>query len=245
MGCPGELAAVNREDLIRAMGESEAQDLAILVAAREEAKRRALEDPSKTNLDALDKAEGMIKRALARQQKGTGQVFRTQVAAAAFLEERGFSVKKSKFNNDVRAGHVPTNQDGHFEESALFAYANAHLQAKAKTENLGLAAAKASEASASEVVKLKQAEWITLKLARERGEVMPVADFHAEMAARAQFFAGELRQIAPRVVPVLVALVGGDESKIGEAVRLMEEEIITAMDAWSADRPFVVELPDA
>lgn len=172
-------------------------------------------------------------------------VHKTQLAATDFLQKQGFAVKKSKFNNDFRAGLIAANDDGHFEEGALLAYAAVHLAARAKAEDGRAQQAALGQMTADQELKRVQAERQRVKLARERGEVMARADFEREVAARAQFFRGELEQIPATVVPDLVALVGGDESKIPQASRLLSEALTTAMDAWSREREFVVTLEDA
>lgn len=174
----------------------------------------------------------------------SGQAFKTQTEARVFLNARGFKIGRSAFSNHVSDGLVSANADGVFEEQALLNYAAAHLENKAAQVAQGMLEAKQGEVAANEEVKRKQAEWLDLKLARERGQLMPREDFNREMAARMQFFAGELRQLAQRVAPLLIAAVGGDEARLPKAVRMLDEEMAAAMDAWSADREFVVALPE-
>jgi len=181
----------------------------------------------------------------------SGQTFKTQTAAREFLESRGYKVGKSAFNNHVtRDRLVGTNAEGFFEEQALLNYAEAHLESKVKAASSRIIEAKSGEASANEQLRVKQAEWMELKLARERGELIPRADHERELSTRAQFFRADLLALPREVIPQLVVALGGDESKIAAARKLLEEALLTRMDFWSSDREFVVpldqeSLPDA
>lgn len=170
---------------------------------------------------------------------------RTQLEAVAFLKARGFKIGKSKFNNDVRASLVPTNEAGEFEEAALLGYAaSAGLQAVARIEDKAAAAAQQSRLAADAELKSVQAERQKLKLAREQGLLMPREDHERDLAARATFFKSEVEAFIIRTAPAAIALVGGDEGKLQELIHFWQERTADWMDAWSQDREFVVRLED-
>lgn len=178
----------------------------------------------------------------------SGQTYKTQVAAVAFLVEQGFKVGKSKFNNDVAAGLVSTNADGYFEEGPLLAYAALHLTAKAKAEDTQRQRAHVEKLSADQALKITMNERLQHKLAVERGEVIARSDHELELAARAQFFKGDLLQFARALAPDIIVYLHADESRLPGLIAMMNKRLEASMDAWSADREFVVTLseePDA
>jgi len=170
---------------------------------------------------------------------------RTQLDAVAFLKARGFKIGKSKFNNDVRSGLVPSNEAGEFEEAALLGYAaSAGLQAVAKIEDKATAAAQQDRLTADAALKSVQAERQRLKLAREQGLLMPREDHERDLAARATFFKSEIEAFIIRTAPEAIALVGGSEGKLQELICFWQERSADWMDAWSQDREFVVSLAE-
>lgn len=170
--------------------------------------------------------------------------FRTQLDAVAFLQGRGFKVGKSKFNNDVRGGRIPTNDAGEFEEGALLGYAATHLQPVAKVEDKAASAAHQERLSADADLKKVQAERQRLKLLREQGQLMPREDHERDLASRATFFKSEIEAFIIRTAPDAIALVEGDESRVQDLVHFWQERTADWMDAWSQDREFVVPQDD-
>jgi hypothetical protein len=172
----------------------------------------------------------------------SGQTYKTQVAAVAFLVEQGFKVGKSKFNNDVAAGLVSTNAEGHFEEGPLLAYAALHLTAKAKTEDAQRQRAHVEKLSADQALKITMNERLQHKLAVERGEVIARADHERELATRCMFFRADLLTLSRELAPQLVVALGVDESRIKQVRLMLEEALLARMDFWASDREFVVPL---
>lgn len=171
-------------------------------------------------------------------------VFKTQTAARDFLESRGFKISIQGFNKHFKDGKVSRGQDG-FEEGALLAYAAAYLTTTAREASQRAALANEGRLTADQELKQVQAARLKVKLARETGEVIPMARHKEELAMRAAFFRGELEQFARRVAPVALILVGGDESRLKELTATLEKELCAAMDLWSADRDFTVLLESA
>jgi hypothetical protein len=235
---------VNRDDLIKALSDSDANELALLVAQREEAKRRALEDPTRYNLEAREKAERMVAQYLSGRQAASGQAFKTQTAARDFLDAQGFKVSIQTFNKHFNLGLVSRGEHG-FEESALLAYAQANLKAKAVDAREKAIEASAGKSNADQDLKRIMAERHKVKLLKETSQVIPRADHERELAARAQFFKGFLVQFPALAAPMIQALTGCDEAFIPEIARLLERELEAAMDAWAAEREFHVTTPES
>lgn len=172
----------------------------------------------------------------------SGQTFKTQADAVAFLTGQGFKVGKSKFNNDVRGWLVSTNADGHFEEGPLLAYAALHLTAKAKAEDAQRQRAHVEKLSADQALKITMNERLQHKLAVERGEVIARSDHERELATRSMFFRADLLTLARELASQLVVTLGVDESNIKRVHLMLEEALLARMDFWSSDREFIIPL---
>lgn len=213
------------------------------------AKARALQEytrnPSSATLRSYEDAERKLQsRESPPVASGSGvRTFPTLVTAAQFLTASGYKCGKSRLSRDLGAGLLARNERGELEEGALLAYAVANVKPAGGhlAENAG---GMADKVSADAELKRVQTERLRVKLATERGEMIERAQYEADLAARAQFMATEHENFALRQAPLIIALVGGDESKIGELRDYMLEEFTAMREAWAQDREFVVELPD-
>lgn len=169
--------------------------------------------------------------------------YKTQLDAVAYLHDAGYKVSKSQFNRDYKARKVPRGEDG-FSESALLGYANANLAAVTQVENRALADATTERLSADAQLKTFQAERVKLKLEKERGQLMQRSEHEADLGARALFFRNELRTFIHLHAGAIIALVGGDESKMRDLVEWWHETTAVWLDAWSGDREFLLPEDD-
>ncbi len=229
------------EQNLLALAEKSAEnDLAFLLRAKEEAKRRMKEDPSQENISAFNRARAAVETETARLQApaNSGRVFKTQLDAVDFLTAQGFKIGKSKFNKDARAGRVTPNTEGVFEAGVLLAYAATHLTPLARAGDRAGNQAAAQKLAADADLKVVQAERQRLKLQREQGLLMPRAEHEQELAARAMFFKSEMEGFIHRLGGEIIALVAGDEGRLPELVQWWNERTADWMDAWSQDREF-------
>lgn len=109
---------VNKE-LKKAIADSAETDLSLLIGAKEDAKRRVMEDPSKANLDAFDKASKMLANALEGDAEPS---FPNRVEAHSWLQRQGFKIGKSKLYQDCKHGLLRLQDDGSIFEADLKKY---------------------------------------------------------------------------------------------------------------------------
>ena len=81
------------------------------------------DQPTKENIEAFRKVRDEVDKATA--PGGDGRLFAKKKDALAYLQGRGFAIQKTKFYADCKAGLVPTDTGGRFEEAVLLAYAAA------------------------------------------------------------------------------------------------------------------------
>ena len=177
------------------------------------------------------------------KEESTKRVFKTQFDAAAYLQGAGFKLSQPTFNRAVKACKIPTNADGHFEESALLGYAAIHLKATAQVENKALGEATTERLSEDARLKKVQADRYQLKLEKEQGLLMPRMEFERNLAARALFFKREVENFIHLHGAGIIHLVSGDESRLSALRKFWEQSTADWMHAWSEEREFCV--PDA
>ncbi|HML56683.1 MAG TPA: hypothetical protein PKC79_21495 [Solidesulfovibrio magneticus] len=226
------------DDLTPYIERSAATDLPTLLRAKEELKKRMRDDPSKPTVEAFRAVRDEVDKAVADRPAGEGRLFAKRPAALAYLQGRGFKVQKTKFNDDCKAGMVPTNAQGQFEEAVLLAYA-AKLPVAAKEEDGQLAAESRRRLAADADHKSEQALLAKMRREKLEGRLVPRVEVERGLAARAQFFRAQIENFGPLVGSKLIEVVGGDEAKLPAFLELWEEMTADWMDAWSADREFV------
>lgn len=233
------------EDLLALAEKSAETDLAFLLKAKEEAKKRMKDNPNPENISAFNKARDAVDAEAARLSSAqSGRVYKTQLDAVAFLKDRGFKVSKSALNRDLKAGKISTDINGHFEESSLLAYALALKEPTATAENKALSSATTFRLSADAELKKYQAERQKLKLEKEQGLLMPKTESERNLAARALFFKNEVRNFIHLHGAAIIHLSGGEEGRLPALVRFWEEKTAVWMDTWSREREFAVTAND-
>jgi len=234
------------EDLTPYIERSASTDLPVLLRAKEEAKKRMKDNPSKENVEAFRKVRDEVKRAAddAGRPAGDGRLFAKKGDALAYLQGRGFAIQKTKFYSDCKAGLLPADASGRFEEAVLLAYA-ANLPTVTKEEDGKLSAAARRRLESDADHKAEQAKWAKLRREKAEGKLVDKADVERGLAARAQFFKAQLENFGPLMGARIISAVGGEEAKLQEFLSLWEEATADLMDAWSADREFVSGPADA
>jgi hypothetical protein len=222
--------------------QSASTDLAFLLRAKEEAKKRMKDNPGPENIRAFKAARDAVGAETTRlASPNPVRVYKTQLDAVGYLNNAGYKIAKSKFNRDVNERKVPTNKDGHFEESALLGYAGVNLSATGQLADRATGEATLERLSADAELKKIQAQRQQLKLEKEQGQLMPRAEHERELGARARFFKAEVRNFIKLHGAAMIHLVGGQEEKLPDLFRFWDEATANWMDAWAQDRQFVVD----
>jgi hypothetical protein len=225
-----------------ALAEQSAQtDLAYLLKAKEESKKRMKEKPSQENIAAFNRARDAVDAETNRLATGPSplRVYKTQADAVTYLQNAGYKISTATFNRAVKAGKVPTNAAGHYEENVLLAYAGAHREPTAKVENKALSSATTERISADAELKQYQAARQKLRLEKEQGLLMPRQEHERDLAARALFFKREVENFIHLHGAAMLHLVGGDESRLPDLREYWERATADWMHGWAAEREFL------
>ena len=116
----GQCAPGDPVELKRRIHADADTDLQFLLMAKNDAKRRVLDDPSAANLAAFDKAKCLLALAVGGDEQG--RLFKSRAEALRHLQAKGYKIKKTKFYKDVDSGLCHLNPDGKVSEGALMRY---------------------------------------------------------------------------------------------------------------------------
>lgn len=230
-------------DLTPLIERSAATDLPSLLKAKEEAKKRMRDHPTKDNIDAFRKARDEVNLAASEAPQPGGRLFAKRKDALAYLQGRGFKLGRSKFHDDCKAGAIPTDPEGRFEEKVLLAYA-ANLPTMAREEEVETTKATRQRLEADADHKAEQAKLARMRRLKLEGELISRAEVERGFAARAQHLKSRVENWGTLLGPKLIELLKGDSSKLPEFLRFWEESTEEWLDVYAADQEFVVDLPD-
>ncbi|MDR2075549.1 MAG: hypothetical protein LBP61_01250 [Desulfovibrio sp.] len=233
-------AAAAIDDLLE---RSSSTDIPLLLRAKEEAKRLVKDDPSATNLAALDRANRMLRDAMT-QQAGSKN-FQDVAAVLAHLTDEGRKVSQSQIYKDVKRGFLRREKDRTFTKRNVDVYAST-LQVTSlperETDELQILA---KDELQEKVARLReQREDMAFDRAVKQGKFIRRDDVSLELASRAAALDIGLRSVFQLMAPEYVKLVGGDTGKTQELIDAFEKQLDAALTEYSRPMEFRVEFVD-
>ena len=114
--------ADTEQNLDSLLERSSGTDVPLLLKAKEDAKRRVKDDPSATNLAALNRATQMLREAMSNQNGN--QKFEGVKDVLAYLQSQGRKVSQSQVYKDLKRGYLRRRPDGSFSQRDVDLYAS-------------------------------------------------------------------------------------------------------------------------
>ena len=218
-------------------------DLDILKAAKATAVERVQENPSKENLDALEKASKMLGDFLEGDKE---PAFDNLLRAKEHLNRLGYKVGKSKIYKDRKDGLIKIEADGTVKEASVKAYIR-----KANLENL----TEKAEADQGPSVLVRKAERELEKLGEQiedlrfkrsvaQGDYIPRTDFEMELAARAAVLDTGLRHLVHSSLGAWVNMMEGDPKKIPILLQRINDDLDEKFNEFATMKMFHVIFTD-
>lgn len=209
-------------DIIR---QSSATDLQVLISAKEEAKRKVLDDPTSANIQAFERAKQALDRVAGpADDTGEDQTFKDRMKVLTYLKNEGYKIGKQKIYNDSAAGLLKVQDDG----TVLLADVKKYIKRTALKrlsepgKNDSLIDQHTIERRELENEKLRvQVEDIKFRGEVAKGNYLPVEEFGMEVAARAGVICAGLQHMVDSQVAEWVVLAHEDPTgmKLREAIR--------------------------
>jgi len=212
----------NIQNLIDKSGQT---DITALLSAKENAKRRMVEEPTATNVAAFDRACTMLDKALASREAATSaegpKRFDRVIDVIKYLKDQGYKIGKSKLYADVKSGFLTGSESDGYSIEAVLAYAHTQMLDKAtdKGEKIDILTEKRLQ---KEVEKLTaQVEKLTFELAKDHGKYLLKEEVKTELALRVAAFEAALKHVVRINCIDWVTAVSGDISRVDDLVTLL------------------------
>lgn len=221
------------EELVSQSTKTDAQ---VLLAAKEKAKRTALDDPSPSNLAALERASKMLENAMqaTKQLKNWQEVLR-------FIEENGRKLGKTKLYNDINLGRLKKQTDGSFKTRDV----NRYMATLPLAGTPDAVAEKAADRQRrKEEADIRRAEAVAERevfdLAIKKGRYIPREQVHLELASRAVTLSSGIRTSIEAHVLDLIEATDGNPKRSAHFLEQMEALLDEAFNEYSREVEFDV-----
>jgi hypothetical protein len=172
------------------------------------------------------------------------RMFKNRLEVLDYLQDLGYSVKKSKLYDDCRSGLLRLQPDKSILESAVKDYIRHPDSGLVKAAEAG--ETKASEDLARENLKLDvehkrvRNEEARFKFDREKGRYLPREDFEMELSSRAAVLDSGLRHAVTVNVAELIEMVGGRQDKRDGFLQAFQELLDAQLNRFASTRTFQV-----
>ncbi len=230
-------------DILARAGASAAEDLEFLVEAKERARGRVKADPSTDNLAAFGKAKAALDAELARldtaKAGGSTEAFPNLKAVENYLVAAGWKIGKSKLYKDKDKKLLKRQPDGSVLKTDADAYAALYLaaaDAAPEADTDGMLKLKRELQEEELLLARQKRERQTLRLEKERGELIPREEVDMVLVAAVSTYRAGLKQWIYSRLPELVDLVRGDPKMIEEAIHWMLGEANVLFQGFSRTR---------
>lgn len=212
--------------------KSKGTDKALLLTAKEELKRKVKDDPSPSNLAALERVSKMLENAVMEARN-----FPTWNEALIYLkDEMGRKVEKSKLFRDIKTGRLKKQADGSFKLSDLNRYA-ASLDLKVVPERKADKTIELAEIKMKEEIRRTKAladkEEFALQI--KQGHFIPKDRLYLELAARALALSSALKTTIESSSLDLIHLIEGKPQKSNDFTQEMHKVIDDAMGEYAKE----------
>lgn len=224
------------ENMEKLLEQSSNTDVQVLLAAKENAKRALLDDPSQANLAALERASRMVESAM--QSK---MVLKDWRAVLAYVDENGRKLGKTKLFEDIKKGRLKRQPDSTFRMRDVDRY----MASLPLSGTPDIVAEKAADRQRrKEEADIRRAEAAAKReefdLAVKMGKFVAREQVHLELAARAVTLAAGLKTAFEARNLDLVAAVDGNPKKSAALLELLEASLDEAMNEYSREMEFQV-----
>ncbi|WP_243546399.1 hypothetical protein [Pseudodesulfovibrio tunisiensis] len=234
-------------ELQQLVEQSASTDMAFLLKAKEDAKARMKADPSKANIAAFNKAAEALDRLVrngrdAAGRTGSGRTFDSVEAVRRFLSESGFAAARTTVSRHHGKGLFGRNSDGVFEETAVLAYAEAHLKLSGSGKKVSEEDKERSRRKSEAEIALLEEKHLReqLKRRREQGRLVERNELELYVAARAGVLESMIKSEFQKRILEYVELVGGRPGRAKDLLQELNHTLDAALNEYARTDSFEV-----
>ncbi len=224
--------------------KSAGTDIPILLQAKETAKRLVRDDPTPSNLAALQRADAMLEAAMQKQNNDKPTILKTVPDVLLYLQDHGKQIQKSKLYDDISRGLLKKT-DGQFRLRDVARYGGS-LPLSTTPDGRNIAAEDRLKRKEEAEIRIKEAtaEREEIKTKVMRGEFVAREQVEQELAARAMALHSGLKSQVEAAALDLVALVDGNPAKNRRLTVAVEQILDDAAAEYSRAMEFEVIFDD-
>ncbi|MFW6284150.1 MAG: hypothetical protein ACOC1H_02035 [Desulfosalsimonas sp.] len=181
----------------------------------------------------------------------TPQVFKNRSAAAKWLWDNGYGVRKSKVYQDVEKGLLRMEPDGTITIESVRRYIDhpeagisEHLETIQAAEDFDNKEYNRRTAIAKMEKAELEAKKLRFEIEKEEGKWLPRADFEMEMAARAAILEQGFRNLVRIRADDWIHIAGGDVHRAAEVKTAINTELDRLMNEFANTDTFQVIFED-
>ncbi len=221
------------EDLV---AKSASTDVQVLLTAKENAKRAALDDPSPTNLTALDRASKMLEGAMQATK-----TLKSLKEVLAYIQENGRKLGQTKLYEDKNAGRLKQQKDGTFKLRDVERYMQSLPTSGTSDAVAEKAADRRKRKEEEEIRRIKAAaDKDEFALAVQKGKFIAKDQVHLTLAARAVTLSTGIRTAFEAHGLEIVSLVDGNPKKMNAFFERVNRLLDEAFNEYSKEMDYEV-----
>jgi len=231
--------ADTEQNLDSLLERSSGTDVPLLLKAKEDAKRRVKDDPSATNLAALNRATQMLREAMSNQNGN--QKFEGVKDVLAYLQSQGRKVSQSQVYKDLKRGYLRRRPDGSFSQRDVDLYAST-LKVYALPEKEGDAMSELARQELEEKVAKTREQRLAISFERKvkEGKYILREEVALELAGRAAALGVGLRSVFRLHAQDYIRMVGGDVGKAEDLADEFDKNLDAALTVFSRPMDFAL-----
>ena len=216
------------KDLLARVNAALSDDISLLLATRDRAKEKLLQNPTDTSaLAAFEKASRLLKERMA-DPRADEPAFKNRAAVLKYLKDQGYKIGRQKLYNDAKAGLLRLRPDGSVPESAVQAYINDPRSRLVRPE--AVAHPDQADILSDLAVQLKEAELARVRAVTEhqelkneiaKGKYILASDVETEMSVKAGALEAGIKHLLNTRFRECIQVVGGDPARTRAGIEFL------------------------
>ena len=235
---------------LKALAEqSAAQDGGYLLMAKEKAKSRMKDDPSRANIEAFNKATRALEDHLYKSDAGSSidQISKNVDSALKRLKERGWKISRSKIFADASSGLLKRQSDGSILAADLDRYvveARLRLSSDAPNADSEMARLKIQQTKAEIREREARADMAEIERNKKLEQLISREDADMEMALAVTILKSSLRNFFGTTLPEIVHIANGDPKQQDALMDFLSGAMNDFFNGFARKREFHVQESD-
>lgn len=166
--------------------------------------------------------------------------FKNLTEVTGYLKSEGWQVSQSTVYKHGQEGKIRPDVGKVYSLAAVKRYASRYLMWAETKQKIGIEELQLAKYKAEVAWKGEQARRERIKRMAEEGKYILRSDLFLELAARAATLEAGLKYMISARAADLIEMVGGDQKKVGDLIRAMENGLNEGLNEFASTKEFHV-----